>query len=314
MPIFSSNKIKNMPVVLIGGGTGLVGNHLSHLLRDKGYEVRHLSRKSNLQAEFPAYKWDTKAGIIDPVAMKGVDYIINLAGAGIADKRWTDERKKLIIESRTQTTGLLQKYIESGDLKPKAFISASAVGYYGDRGQELVSEEVKPGEGFLSHSTVLWEEAAKKIANTGLRTVLMRIGIVLSLKGGAMPELTKTFPLGVGAYFGSGKGYYSWVHIEDVARGFIYALENENMQGAYNIVSPDPSQVKPLVVEMKEAYGRPVLVMPAPEFGIKLAFGELSHTVLDSTRVSSKKIEEAGFEFKFPQLESALEDIYERKV
>jgi uncharacterized protein (TIGR01777 family) len=199
-------------------------------------------------------------------------------------------------------------------MKPKAFISASAVGFYGHQGDQLMSEDAKAGDGFLSKSVRLWEESVKLIEDTGLRTVYLRIGIVMSTKGGAMPELMKTFPLGVGAYFGTGKGYYSWVHIDDVAKSFIYAIENEKMQGIYNAVSPNPSQVKPLVMKMKEAYGKPVLVMPAPEFGIKLAFGELSHTVLDSTRVSSKKIEEAGFKFKFSELLPALKDIMTRKV
>ncbi|MGK0364059.1 MAG: hypothetical protein ACI85O_001113 [Saprospiraceae bacterium] len=303
-----------MPTVLIGGGTGLVGNRLSQLLREKKYEVRHLSRKGDLNAEFPAYKWDTENGIIEAEAMKDVDYVINLAGAGIADKRWTDARKKLIIDSRTQTTGLLRKYIELGEMKPKAFISASAVGYYGNQGDKLMHEDAKPGDGFLSKSVRLWEESVKLIEATDLRTVYIRIGIVMSTKGGAMPELMKTFPLGVGAYFGTGKGYYSWVHIDDVAKSFVYAIENEKMKGIYNSVAPNPSQVKPLVMKMKEAYGRPVLVMPAPEFGIKLAFGELSHTVLDSTRVSSQKIEKAGFEFEFPELLPALQDIMAREV
>jgi uncharacterized protein (TIGR01777 family) len=303
-----------MPTVLIGGGTGLVGSRMSQMLKEKDYEVRHLSRTRNLQAEFPAYHWDTKKMEIDEDALIGVDYVVNLAGAGIADKRWTDARKKLIIESRTKTTDLLRKYIENGDLKPKVFVSASAVGYYGNRGNDLMMEEEAPGDGFLSQSVILWEDAVKMIEDTGLRTVRLRTGIVMSTQGGAMPELMKTFPLGVGAYFGSGKAYYSWVHIDDIARLHIYAMENENLHGAYNGVAPNPAQMKEMVMKMKEAYGRPVLVMPAPEFGIKLAFGELSHTVLDSTRVSSQKIEEAGFDFEFPDLLPALKDIMARKV
>jgi len=303
-----------MPTVLIGGGTGLVGSRMSQMLKEKGYEVRHLSRTRNLQAEFPAYYWDIKKMVIDEDALEGVDYVVNLAGAGIADKRWTDARKKLIIESRTQTTDLLRKYMENGRLKSKVFVSASAVGYYGNRGNDLMTEENAPGDGFLSQSVIFWEDAVKMIEDTGLRTVRLRTGIVLSQQGGAMPELMKTFPVGVGAYFGSGKAYYSWVHIDDIARLHIYAMENENLHGAYNAVAPNPAQMKEMVMKMKKAYSRPVLVVPAPDFGIKLAFGELSHTVLDSTRVSSQKIEEAGFEFEFPELLPALEDIMAREV
>ncbi len=303
-----------MPTVLIGGGTGLVGNRMSQILKAKGYEVRHLSRTRNLDAEFPAYHWDTKKMIIDEDALENVDYVVNLAGAGIAEKRWTEARKKLIIDSRTKTTDLIRQYLESGALKPKAFISASAVGYYGNRGNDLMTEDDAPGDGFLSQSVILWEDAVKMIEDTGLRTVRLRTGIVLSKQGGAMPELMKTFPIGVGAYFGNGKAYYSWVHIDDIANLHIYAMENENLHGAYNGVAPNPAQMKEMVMQMKEAYSGPVLVMPAPEFGIKLAFGELSHTVLDSTRVSSKKIEKAGFEFKFPELLPALKDIMTREV
>lgn len=305
---------QRMKTVLIGGGTGLVGTRMSQLLRENGYEVRHLSRTRNLDAEFPAYHWDTKTMEIDADALKNVDYVVNLAGAGIADKRWTKERKKLIIESRTQTTDLLRGYIERGDLKPKAFISASAVGYYGNRGNDLMTEDAAPGDGFLSQSVILWEDAVKMIEDTGLRTVRIRTGIVLSKQGGAMPELMKTFPIGVGAYFGSGDAYYSWVHIDDIAKIHIYAMENEKLHGIYNAVAPNPSRMKEMVMQMKEAYSRPVLVMPAPEFGIKLAFGELSHTVLDSTRVSSEKLEKSGFKFEFPELLPALQDILKREV
>lgn len=299
-----------MPTVLIGGGTGLVGKRLSELLREKGYEVRHLSRKRNLNAKFPAYQWDTQAMTIEPEALLDVDYVINLAGAGIADARWTKSRKELIINSRTQTTALFRKYLELGQLKPKAYLSASAIGYYGNQGAELMHEDAEPGTGFLSESTVLWEEAVKKIEASDLRTVRLRIGIVLSLDGGAMPELTQTFPFGVGAYFGTGKAYYSWIHIDDVARAFVFAMENEKMQGAYNAVAPNPSQAKDLVKTMAKAYKRPVLVMPAPEFGIKVVFGEMSHTVLDSTRVSSEKLEKAGFTFEFPDVRGAVENIF----
>ncbi len=300
--------------VLIGGGTGLVGMHLSRLLRENNYEVRHLSRTRDLDAEFPAYHWDTKTGEIDADAMRDVDYVINLAGAGIADARWTDERKKLIIASRTQTTDLLRQNIENGNLKIKAYISASAIGYYGNRGEDLMTEENAPGDGFLSQSVILWEDAVKKIEETGLRTVRMRTGIVVSTQGGAIPELTKTFAVGVGAYFGSGKAFYSWIHIEDMSRMYLYAIENEKIHGAINAVSPNPVRMKQMVYDLKEAYDGPVLVMPAPEFGIKLAFGEMSHTVLDSTKVSNEKIEKAGFKFAFPDFLPAAKDIFAREV
>ena len=191
--------------VLICGGTGLVGSRLSELLSENGYNVRHLSRKKDLNAKFPAYQWDTKSEYIDPQAMQNVDYVINLAGAGIADKRWSGARKKLIIRSRVETTLLLKKYIQSGELQLKAFLSASAIGYYGNTGEVLVDENATPGEGFLTESVLAWENSIEEVAKTGVRTVTVRVGIVLSTEGGALPELMQTFPLRVGAYFGNGK-------------------------------------------------------------------------------------------------------------
>lgn len=303
-----------MPVILIGGGTGLIGTRISDLLAEKNYEVRHLSRTADNSKKYPQYEWNTKTGYIDEAALEGVDYVINLAGAGIVDKRWTDERKEIIIKSRTETTDLLRKYIENGKLKLKAYVSASAIGYYGDRGNDLVAEDAKSGDGFLSESVRLWEEAIEKVENTNVRTVWLRVGIVLSKRGGALPELMKTFPLKVGAYFGNGSAYYSWIHIDDMARMFIYALETEEMEGAYNGATPNPHKMKDLIYKIKEAYGKFVFIAPAPEFGIKLALGEMASTVLNSTRVSNKKITDAGFKYQYPELVAAVKDVLKREV
>ena len=214
-----------MKKILIAGGTGLLGTRLSFLLQEKGYQVLHLSRQQNLDATFPAYKWDLKEKYIDPSAMNQADVIINLAGAGVADARWTDARKKLIIDSRVDSASLLKSYISSGKTPAKTYLSASAIGYYGDRGNQLLKETDPPGdEGFLPKSVVAWENAINEVAGTGIRTVAFRIGIVLSTKGGALEKMLIPFNFFNGTYFGDGSMYYSWIHIDDMARMFIMGL------------------------------------------------------------------------------------------
>lgn len=306
-----------MATVLIGGGTGLVGSHLSHLLKSNGFTVRHLSRTQNLSAEFPAYAWDVKKMTIDPAAFEGVDYLINLAGAGIADQRWTAARKKLIVDSRVDSTLLLLKGAEAYGKPIKAFVSASAVGYYGDRGETLLSENdpAGPDEDFLAYSVKQWEQAIEVFGTTSdIRTVGIRVGVVLSTKGGALPKMTLPMKLGVASYFGDGKAWYSWIHIGDLARLFITALENESMHGFYNGVSPNPTRNKGLALALKEAMNATALAIPAPTFGLRLAMGEMADVVLDSTRVSSKKIEKTGFTFEYPTLVPALKDVIEREI
>jgi len=304
-----------MPTVLIAGGTGLVGTHLSRLLTKNGYKVLHLSRKEDLKAEFPAYKWDLNAEKIDETALKQADYILNLAGAGIADARWTEKRKKLIIDSRVDSTLLLRDYINKGIAKPKAYISASAIGYYGNSGETLVDENAPPRPGeFLSDSTALWEKAIDKVADTGVRTVTLRIGIVFSTKGGALEKMLISFNFFQGAYFGDGQMWTSWIHIEDVCRMFQFAIENDQMNGIYNAVGAIPARNKEVIKGIKMALNKPALLMPAPKFALKLILGELSNAVLGSTKADARKIEKEGFVFDYPELVPALKDILERKV
>jgi uncharacterized protein (TIGR01777 family) len=304
-----------MQTVLIAGGTGMVGMHLSKLLKSEGYEVIHLSRKENLQAKFPAYKWDLKAKTIDERALEKADFIINLAGAGIADARWTDARKKLIIDSRVNSTLLLRDYIQKGIANPKAYISASAIGYYGDTKENEVDETAAPSPGeFLSDSTVLWEKSIDKVAETNTRTVTMRIGIVFSTKGGALEKMLISFNFLQGAYFGDGQMWTSWVHIEDLCRMFQLAMENPAMQGVYNAAAPNPARNKEIIEGIKEAKNSWAVLIPVPAAGLKLLMGEMSQAVLRGTKVSVEKIKKAGFTFNFPELVPALKDILKRKI
>lgn len=298
-----------MKNILIAGGTGLIGTQLSQLLRGQGYTVTHLSRRADPQAEFPTFAWQPEKGTYDKKAFENVDAIINLAGAGIVDKRWTDERKRIIIESRTETNSLIAKYLQTEKHNIKAYISASAIGFYADRGATLMTEKDVSGKGFLAQSTVAWENAIAKVRETGVRTVALRIGIVLSTEGGALPEMLKPFHFRLGTYFGDGQQYVSWIHIDDMCRMFLFALENEKMSGVFNAVAPQPLTNYEFTKAMIEAKGGGYMLFPAPAFALRLVMGEMATTVLGSTNVSSQKIENQGFVFNFKDAVSALKDL-----
>lgn len=303
-----------MQTVLIAGGTGLVGARLSEILRGRGYNVNHLSRRQNLQSNFPAYAWDIKKGIIDENAFVEADFIINLAGAGIADQRWTAARKKLIIESRTQSTALLTRYLKEKKHKVKAYLSASAMGFYGNRADEIMTEDSAAGNGFLVESTIEWEKYVNHIADLNIRTTAFRIGIVLSLKGGALEKMLIPFWFRLGVYFGNGQQWYSWIHIEDVCNMFVWAIENEKVRGIYNAVSPNPLTNYDFTKAISTAKGGGYLMLPAPVFALRFGMGEMADVVLNSTRVSSQKVENQGFRFKFPEIVSALKDLFKQKI
>ena len=303
-----------MEKILIAGGSGLIGTRLSDMLSEGGYEVYHLSRRKKDDSKYKSFVWDIDAGMIEEEAITQADYIINLAGAGIADKPWTRARKKLIIDSRVEGTRLLKSYIEKLEVKPKAYISSTAIGYYGDRAEALLSEEAEPGEGFLSESTMAWEKSISEVATLGVRTVGIRIGIVLSTRGGALEKMLLPLKFGLATYFGNGKQWYSWIHIDDIASIFHFAVKNENLNGFYNGVSPRPSRNKDLTAALQKASGKPSALLPAPALALRLGLGEMADAVLYSTKVSANKIEEAGFQFKYPELVEALKDLLIRKV
>ncbi len=303
-----------MPTILIGGGSGMIGYRLSQLLRDNQHEVIHLSRQRQPQAFFPTYQWDTQRGYIDEEAIRRADFVINLAGAGIADKRWTNKRKQLIIDSRVDTTRLLLSYFKKLDHWPKAFLSSAAIGYYGDRGTTLLHEDDASGSGFLSESCRQWESAIAEVAASGLRTVALRTGIVLSSKGGALPRIMLPLRFGLGAYFGNGQQYYSWIHIDDLCRQYIYAIEKDWMAGTFNAVAPNPVSNRTFIRDIAGAMERSVIMLPVPAFALRLVLGEMSHTILDSARVSSQKIEKAGYRFEFPELKGAVSNVLNWKV
>ena len=302
-------------MILITGGTGLVGMHLSRMLRDKGNEVIHLSRKENLQAEFPAYRWDIDADFVDEKALQQAKHIVHLAGASIVGKRWTAKQKQRILDSRVKSIQLLVRQIQSSGAATQSFISASAVGYYGNRGEEIITEQSPAGDsGFLVESCELWEKAVEDVTALDIRTVRMRIGIVLSTVDGALPKILLSFKANAGTWFGDGSQYYPWIHIDDLARMFVRAIEDDTMQGAYNGTAPNPVSNKNFVKILAKALDKKALLVPTPTFAMRLAMGEMADTVLHGSRVIPQRMTEAGFEFKFEDLEAAFRDVIQRKV
>ncbi len=302
-----------MQTVLVTGGTGLIGQNLSQLLTEKGYKVIHLSRKRNLQATFPAYQWDIPKGHIDKEALQQADFIITLAGAGVADRRWSSARKKLIIDSRVNGILLIKKHLQELNISPKAIIGASAIGFYGNSGAAVVNEATKAGTGFLSESVIAWENAYKAFDELKIDLTVLRVGIVLSTKGGALQKMLPTYKAGFGTYFGNGGQVYSWIHIDDICRIFCHLLK-QKAGGVFNGVSPNPVSNKELAKAIAVAKNMNEVVFPAPAFVMKTVLGEMSSVVLDGSNVSSKKIEQANFQFKHPELVPALKDLLKRKI
>jgi uncharacterized protein (TIGR01777 family) len=296
--------------VLITGGTGLIGSRLTELLLEKGYEVAYLSRRKSEGTRVKAYLWDLDKGYVAEEAIREADCIIHLAGAGVADERWTSSRKKEILESRTRSSRLLYEGLQRTPNKVKTLLSASAIGIYGaDRGEELLTETSSPGNDFLAEVTKAWEGAVQPVAGLGIRTVLLRIGIVLSDKGGALAKMAQPVRLGAGSPLGSGKQWVSWIHVDDLCRLFFYCLENPEVHGPYNAVAPEPATNEVLTKQIAEVLDKPLFMPNVPAFALKLAVGEMAATVLGSARVSSQKITQAGFTYQFPGLTPALRDL-----
>lgn len=298
--------------ILITGASGLIGSQLTAMLQQKGYQVTHLGRSKKLGA-VPSFVWDVANHKIDEEALRGVSHIIHLAGAGVADKRWSDARKKEILDSRIQSTQLLFDALKSVNHSVESFISASAIGYYGFTMEETVfTEESQPGSDFLAQVTKQWEEEVDKISSLGIRTVKLRIGIVLSHKGGALVEMAKPVRFGVGAALGTGKQYMSWIHIDDLCNMFVKATEDANMQGAYNAVC-DWVTNKDFTKATAQILKRPLLLPPVPAFAMKILIGEMAEMIVNGSKVSSEKIRSAGFVFQYPELNGALNDLLNLK-
>jgi hypothetical protein len=296
--------------VLITGGTGLVGQRLTQLLLQEGYQVSYLSRNKEPVNGVTVYAWDIEGGEIENGAVEKADYIIHLAGAGVADKRWTSSRKREILESRTKSADLLYKKLKQGPYQVKSVIAASAIGYYGyDTGDALITEDSPAGDDFLADVCQQWEFSVGQIRQLGIRTISYRIGIVLSPQGGALAKLLQTIKVGAGAALGSGKQYFSWVHIEDVCRAFIKAMTDDTMEGIYNLTAPNPVTNEQLTKQTADVLEKPLLLPNVPGFALKLGMGEMANAVLGGSKVSSQRLQATGYNFLFPELKPALDDL-----
>ncbi len=293
-----------MKHILISGGSGLIGKKITQILEKKGIAVAWLSRSPDEYSQ-KSFSWDIDNQQIDAEAVNWADGIIHLAGAGVADKRWTAERKQEILHSRTQSTKLLYREIEKASNKPSVFVSASAIGYYGfDTGDTLLDETSPQGSDFLAEVVGAWEYEVFQIKNLGLRTVAIRIGIVLDQNGGALKEIIKP---PVTAPLGSGKQAMSWIQLDDLARIFTFAIENEAVVGVYNGVGPQPStNAKVTELAAKKAM-KPFVNIGVPGFGLKLILGEMAEMVLGGNKISNQKLVDVGFTYRYPSLEEAMD-------
>lgn len=296
--------------ILITGGTGMIGHRLTELLLAKGHKVSYLSRKKEKMPKVEVFQWDIQKGYIEEGALEAADYVVHLAGAGIADKRWTDERKKEIIDSRIQPIELINSYLQKNNIQLKGFISASAIGIYGgDTGDVRLDENSELGNDFLAECTKLWEIHAKKMTNTA-RIVSVRIGIVLSEKGGALPKLVQPIRLGFGAALGSGKQFMSWIHVDDLCEIFVKAIEDDTMQGPYNAVTPNPVTNQEMTSVAAQVLKKPLWLPNVPIFALKLVFGEMGIVVTGGNFVLNKRLsKETDFQYKFINIKEALNDL-----
>jgi uncharacterized protein (TIGR01777 family) len=296
--------------ILIGGGTGLIGSALAERLTEKGHHVRMLSRDPKRQSKYERFFWDPSTGEIDENAFIDTDMIINLTGENISDKRWTDKQKQIIENSRVQSTNLLYTFIKKKDIKLKAFISASAIGYYGTYNSEkILTEDDPPGNDYLGKVGIEWENAATQIRQLGIPTKIVRIGVVFSTKGGAFPKLIQGLKYRALAVLGTGKQYVPWIHIDDLISLFIYLTEKTEISGIFNAVSPGHARFEDIIRQIRSQIEKKVFLTRIPSVFIKLLFGEMASILLYGTRISSEKIQRSGFNFKYKELGDALDDL-----
>lgn len=298
--------------VLVTGATGLIGSRLTEMLTDNGYRLKCLSR-ARPEGSNNVYRWTISEAFIEEGAFDSVDAIVHLAGEGIADKPWNGKRKREILESRTHSTRLIHQYLKSTPHQINTFVCASGIGYYGyGSDDEVFTEDQEPATDFLAEVVRQWEGEADEIGKLGIRTIKIRTGIVLSEEGGALKELVQPVKWGMGAPLGSGNQYMSWIHIDDLCRLYLYAIENPNMQGAYNGVGPTWSTNREITREIARILKRPLWLPPIPAFLLKLVLGEMADLVLKGSKISATKVQQTGFTFHYPDLTAALSNLLVR--
>jgi uncharacterized protein len=314
-----------METVLITGGTGMIGNALTQALIERGFHVIILTRNARKQkptSNSSFAEWDIQKQAIDKNAFARADHIIHLAGASVAEKRWTTKRKQEIVRSRVDSGKLIVESLKSIPNKIKTVISATAIGWYGpdlpsplERDKRVrFTEDAPSSNDFLGQTCKQWEAAVEPASFLGKRLVKLRIGIVLSNEGGAYVEFKKPLKFGLATILGSGKQIVSWIHIDDIVRAILFAMENEKMEGAYNAVAPNPATNKEVVLEIaRNERGKAFIPVHVPSFVLKIVLGEMSIEVLKSATVSAEKIQQAGFIFQYPDLSSAILQLSSQK-
>jgi uncharacterized protein (TIGR01777 family) len=300
----------NMKKVLITGGSGMIGLKLSEMLLEKGYKVIWLSRERYIKAEIPRYRWDYRKGEIDIEALEQADVVVHLAGSNLGDDSWTRRKKQKIVESRVLTTKLLLDTYKSLNKKPDAFISASAVGYYGMHSDDnIYNEEDQPARNdFLSRTCKKWESATFQFQEElGVRTVALRTSFVISKESEAFKKMVLPTRFGLGAPMGSGKQYMSWIHLNDLCNLYIKSIEDDMMSGIYNAAAPQHTTNKELMRSIAKELKRPFIIPRIPSFLMKLIMGESAGMVLEGSRVSSQKAIDSGFKFQYPSIKEAIQ-------
>lgn len=300
-----------MATVVITGGSGLIGQALTHALLRKGHKVRHLGRSVREVPSVATFKWDIRAGTIDSASVIGVDHIVHLAGAGIADARWTKERVRELVDSRAASVRLLQRAVREHGQVPNSFVSAAGINYYGATTSDrtCVESDAAGGDsiGMISRK---WEEAVDEWASM-TRVVKLRTPIVLSAEGGALSKLAMPFRWGLGAALGSGKQWMPWVHIDDLVWAYESALFNDRMTGAYNVNANGTVNNEEFTTILARSLGKKVFLPNVPGFVLKATLGEMADLLLAGSRASNEKILATGFEFRFNDLAMALDDLLE---
>lgn len=290
--------------VLITGASGFIGQALSRRLTESGHEAIPLIRGDSRTG---VRTWDLRAGRIDDDALDGIDAVVHLAGESIGG-RWTPAKKQAILSSRTEGTDLIANAVAAA--KPSAFVCGSAIGFYGSRGEEILTEESSVGSGFLADVTVAWEQAAKPATDAGVRTVLARTSLVLEAEGGSFPRMLLPFKLGIGGPLGSGRQWWAWITLEDEVRAIVHCLETAGLEGPVNLAAPNPVRNGDFGKALGRAMRRPA-VLPAPALGLKLLLGGefADEVLLASQRVVPTRLEQSGFEFSHPHLPAALDAV-----
>lgn len=302
--------MKSAEKILITGGSGMIGRRLTALLLQSGYEVAHLGRSKRM-ADIKTFLWDPYKKKIEKEAFQGVDVIIHLAGAGIADRRWNDKWKREILASRTETTRLLKETLDAESNEVATFISSSGINYYGleDRGRAFVESD-QSGRDFMAGVTIEWEAEADKLSTPQRRVVKIRTGVVLSRDSVALNRLARPVKLFVGAPIGSGKQYFNWIHIDDLCGIYIKAIGDPALSGVYNAVAPHPVTNKVLTKKIASVLERPLWLPRVPGFIVKMIAGQVAEVALNGGRVSSQKIESTGFAFRYQTIDAALGEIF----